>query len=215
MKVVCTARHRSSRPRLWPPRVTCILAGLLLPLLAAEGAFAKAHLWRFTELFSNASGSVQFIEMFVFDPAGTEEIRFQGFVLSSNENEYVFPNNLPPENTFNRWVLIATQEFAELPGAPAPDFIIPASFFDPSGDEIRYRDTVDIFTIPSGAMPTDGLHSLRTDLSTPVNSPTNFAGTEGSVDLRSVIPALPFWAFSVLAMALSALAVVGLRRGRS
>lgn len=209
MRAIHPLQRRITRRR----RVHGTVCGaLLLAIVAAQGASAKSHLWRFTEFFSDASGSVQFIEMFVFDSAGTQEIAFQGKVLSSNANEYVFPNNLPPENTFNRWVLIGTQEFADLPGAPAPDFIIPPGFFDPSGDEIRYRDTIDIFTIPSGAMPTDGLHSLLTDLSTPVNSPTNFAGTEGSVDLRSVIPALPSWGIYAVLLAMALGSLLALRR---
>ena len=39
-------------------------------------------------------------------------------------------------------------------------------FFDPAGDELQYRGITDIFIIPPGAMPTDGIHSLERDLST-------------------------------------------------
>jgi len=180
------------------------LAGVVV--VSASAANAKSHLWRFTEFFSNASGNVQFVEMFVFNPAGTAEIQFLGKHLTSNAHDYVFPNNLPAENTFHRWVLIATQDFADLPGAPAPDFVIPANFFDPASDEIHYRDTIDIFTVPSGGMPTDGLHSILTDLSTPVNTPTNFAGVQGTVNLSS-IPGLPLWGLCAALVALSSLGI--------
>jgi hypothetical protein len=144
---------------------------------------AKSHLWKFTEVFSNADGSVQFIEMFVFDPAGTAEIQLSGFPLESNANTFVFPNDLPNQNTFHTWILIATPAFATLPGAPAPDYVIPPGFFDPAGDELRYRTTRDILPLPAGAVPIDGIQSYLRDGSTAVNSPTNFAGVEGSVDV--------------------------------
>ena len=148
-----------------------------------EPAFAKAHLWKFTEVFSNADGSVQFIEMFVFDPAGTAETQLAGFPLESNANTFIFPNNLPNENTFHTWILIATPAFAALPGAPTPDYVIPPGFFDPAGDELRYRTMLDILPLPAGAVPVDGIHSYLRDGTTAVNSPTNFAGVEGSIDV--------------------------------
>lgn len=209
-------RHPGLRPT---PRARslrwAVCALVAIALAPAGAAHAKSHLWRFTEFFSNASGSVQFIEMFVFDPAGTQETQFQNKVLSSNAHDFVFPNNLPPENTFNRWVLIATPDFADLPGAPTPDFIIPAGFFDPSGDEIRYRNTIDIFTIAPGAMPTDGIHSLLTDQSTPLNTPTNFAGVEGTVNANASIPAISTAGLYAALVALAIFAFSALRRRRA
>jgi hypothetical protein len=163
--------------------VRSLLVLCLFAVLGAPPASAKSHLWKFTEVFSNADGSVQFIEMFVFDPAGTAETQLKNFPLSSNANVFVFPNNLPNENTFQRWILIATPAFAALPGVPVPDYIIPASFFDPAGDELRYRTMLDILPLAPGALPVDGIHSLMRDGTTEINSPTNFAGVEGSIDV--------------------------------
>jgi hypothetical protein len=148
-----------------------------------QPAFAKSHLWKFTEVFSSADGSVQFIEMFVFDPAGTAETKFRNLPLQSNTNTFIFPNNLPNQNTFHTWVLIATPAFAALPGAPTPDFVIPPNFFNPAGDELRYRTMLDILPLPAGAFPVDGIQAYLRDGTTDVNSPTNFAGVEGSVDV--------------------------------
>ena len=152
-------------------------------VLFPEPVLAKAHLWKFTEVFSNADGSVQFIEMFVFDPAGTAETQLMGHLLRSNTQTYVFPNDLPDQNTFHTWILIATPAFATLPGAPAPDYVIPPNFFDPAGDQLRYRTTLDILSLPAGAFPVDGITSYLRDGSTAVNSPQNFAGGEGSIDV--------------------------------
>src|SRR4030095_10128171 len=117
----------------------------------------------------------------VFEPAGTDEIPLGGFQLTSNRDVFVFPNNLPSQNTFHTWVLIATPAFAALPGAPTPDYVIPPGFFDPAGDELRYGFLFHILAFPAG--PTDGIHSYLRDGSTAVNSPTNFAGVEGSIDV--------------------------------
>lgn len=177
-------------------------------VLATSSASAKSHLWRFTEIFSNAQGNIQFIEMFVFDPAGTAETQFIGRPLTSNANTFIFPNDLPNENTFERWVLISTQDFANLPGAPAPDYILPAQFFDPAGDEIRYRNTIDIFPFPAG-VPTNGTDALLRDLSTATNSPTNFAGDSGSVSVAPAVPALARgWGWGLVATLLVGLSWV-------
>ena len=164
---------------------SCLASCVAAFVLFAQPAAAKSHLWKFTEVFSNASGSVQFIEMFVFDPAGTAETQLKNFPLTSNSHTFIFPNNLPAQNTFHTWILIATPAFAALPGAPVPDFIIPANFFDPAGDELRYRTILDILPLPAGALPVDGIHSRLRDGTTAVNSPTNFAGVEGSIDVST------------------------------
>ena len=156
-----------------------LLASFLV--LAPATASAKSHQWKFTEFFSNPDGSVQFIEMFVFDPTGIAEWDIGFMELRSDANVWLFPFDLPMENTFQRWLLIATQDFADLPGAPTPDYIIPAGFFDPSGDTILYRTFRDTFVILPATMPVDGVHSLHIDLSTPINSPINFADEAGSV----------------------------------
>jgi hypothetical protein len=163
------------------------LAGILLP----SSALAKSHLWRFDEVFSNADGSIQFIEMFVSDPNGTHETFIAGKLLESDTQTYVFPNDLPNENTFQTWILIATPSFATLPGAPTPDFVIPANFFDPTGDELRYRTSIDLLTIPDdGSFPTDGTLGYLRDGTIAANSPTNFAGQSASVDARPCVDGL-------------------------
>jgi hypothetical protein len=160
-----------------------ILVALCFACVAfPQAAAAKSHLWKFTEVFSNAGGSVQFIEMFVFDPAGTAETKLKNQTLVSNSHTFVFPNDLPNQNTFHTWILIATPAFAALPGAPVPDYTIPPNFFDPAGDQLRYRTTLDILPLPLGAVPVDGILSYLRNGSTAVNSPTNFAGASGSVD---------------------------------
>lgn len=191
----------------------CLAALLGLLALLPAAAHAKAHLWKFTEVFSSADGTVQFVEMFVFDPLGTAETQFLGNQLASDANTYVFPNNLPPENTFNRWVLIGTQAFADLPGAPQPDFIIPPNFFDPFDDTLVYRFGLDTFDLPPGALPRNGISSLLLGGTIAPNSPTNFAGVAGSVVVGPSVPtvSLPLWVWAPLALLLALFVVRRLR----
>jgi hypothetical protein len=54
---------------------------------------------------------------------------------------------------------------------------------DPQGDELRYRFTLDVFAWAAGELPTDGHRALlRSNRSTPTNSPENFAGATATID---------------------------------
>ena len=61
---------------------------------------------------------------------------------------------LPSSSTANTWVLIATAAFAALPGAPTPDYIMPAGFFPTGGGTLNYASGADIWTY--GAVPVNG-----------------------------------------------------------
>ena len=169
--------------------------GLLLLAIAVvtagfvpTSARAANHLWELSELYTNSSGSVQFVEMFNFNDtegflSGTQLIATNG----SETRMFTFPDNLAdPIATANHHVLIATAGFGSLPGGVTPDYTLPANFlfatngmltFSASGDSISYA-----------SLPTDGRNSLTVSFAThphPVgpalNSPTNFAGAAGSV----------------------------------
>jgi len=192
---------RSARLR---PLSPLIAAGVAMALLGvAPAAHAKNHLWRFTEFFSNADGTIQFVEM--RECCGSDvEVQMGSTYIRSNANTYDFPNNLVGL-TAHRWALIATQGFADLPGAPTPDYIMPDGFFDPAGDTLRYRGVTDLVTLAPGALPTDGVHSIERDLDTQaltviVNSPTNFAGVTGSVGLPTPVPTGHLAAWIVLSL---------------
>ena len=82
----------------------------LAPIPSAKAAF---HLWNVKEVFSNADGSVQFVEM--FDNSGFEN-SVSGFKLRSNSDgvikEFTFPGNLV--NSTPGHMLIATSGFGSL-----------------------------------------------------------------------------------------------------
>jgi len=180
------------------------LAGLVL----APVAQAAHHLWKLDEAFSNSSGSVQFVELSC--PA-TGENTVGSFSVTSGANTFNFVTNLPPGSTANTWMLIATSGFQSLPGGVTPDYILPSNFFNTGGGTLNYAG---IDNCAYGAVPTDGVHSLARDGSTPVNSPTNFAGQSGSVNLAAPVPALQTWGLLVLVGAML-FAASGLWKRRS
>jgi hypothetical protein len=170
--------------------------GILLTavgLAIAPAAHAAHHLWTISEAFSNASGSVQFVEMSC-PSAGENNIG--AFALTSNTHTLNFVTNLNgATSTANSWVLLATSGFNALPGGIAPDYVIPANFFNTGGGTLNYAG---IDNWAYGAVPTDGVHSLLRNGSTPVNNPQNFLGQSGSVNLSAPVPALQTWGLLVL-----------------
>jgi hypothetical protein len=169
-------------------------------------AFAKSHTWRFTEVFSNADGTLQFIEL--RESLGlNDETLVPGHVISSTATGKTFtvpPPNLPA-TTANKRLLFATPAFAALwatlPGAPVPDYIFPAGsvpFFSLTSDTLTCTGWPN-FTFTAGQLPTDGIRSLVCNLSSctsaqlvvEVNSPTNYAGQTVSVDASPTPPAVP------------------------
>src|SRR5687768_13564618 len=92
--------------------------------LAASPAFATFHLWQMNELYSNADGSVQFLEM----TALTNGQQFlQGHTLRSasggTTRTFSFETDLPGDTPNGRRMLIATQGFAAL-GIVTPDYVV-------------------------------------------------------------------------------------------
>lgn len=159
--------------------------GLLAMIVAAmwqAPADAASHQWRFNEIFSNADGTVQFIEMkeccgFVAET----QLSGKWILAVDASNQYDFPQNLNG-NTANKYLLLATQSFADLAGAPAPDFILPDNFLALGADTLEYWLYSSAVWSYSG-LPTDGSMSLNGDGSTGLNSPTNFTGETGTIDV--------------------------------
>jgi hypothetical protein len=149
---------------------------------ATSVAFAGRHTWDVSEVFSNADGTIQFVEL--VEANGTPgEIAVGGQLIASASlaHSFAIASNVDSP-TSNRHLLFATQSFADLPGAPTPDQIIPAGlipFFDINGDTVSYGP-YDTFVF--GAVPTNGIDSMNDGGVVAPNSPTNYAGATGSVD---------------------------------
>jgi hypothetical protein len=171
--------------------------------LAVAGSIVAApcraghHLWRLTQVFSNANGTVQFVQLQnnTTDPA---ETGMNGVHLTVGGRTFQFPADLSG-STANKWVLVATSSFASLPGGVTPDYVLPAGFLPAGGGSLTYgigTTTYDSWTF--GTLPTDGVHALLRDGTTPVNSAINFAGQTGSVVASTSVPAVPRWGIILL-----------------
>jgi hypothetical protein len=158
-------------------------------LLAPLSASAAFHLWDITEVYSNADGTVQFVEM---EDCGTlscnNENLMTGHTLSSGSETYTVTSDLP-SGTAGHKLLFATPAFASQPGAVTPDYVLspltPAGtqFMSLAADTLNWAG-VDTFSYNTGELPTNGTDSLNEPFgsnvrTTAANSPTNFAGQVG------------------------------------
>jgi serralysin len=170
---------------------------LCLFAVAAPRAHAAFHLWQAKEIFTNSTGSVQFIEL--HDNFGGEN-SVTGFTLTSNSDgvikTFTFPHDLVGDTT-NHDMLIATTGFNLLPGGVFPNYTFteggaPVPFFNPNATNITisFSGSGDSITFPGASLSKNGINSLTdTNLYGPqslvsgTNSPTNLAGSSGSVNL--------------------------------
>jgi hypothetical protein len=160
-----------------------LVAGLVFWLVPLS-AGASFHLWDITEVYSNADGSVQFVEMF---DNGNFENFIGGYSLSSSSTSFLIPGNLGTTATANHHLLFATPAFSSQPGAVPPDFTLPAAnFLSTVADTISWAGGVDVFSYGAGELPVNGLDSLNEPFqsnarTSAANSPTNFAGQVGAL----------------------------------
>lgn len=155
----------------------------LVVQVAVNPARAISPLMLIDQVYSNTSGTVQFIQVVDFGSSDCDsrEQFWRGLRLVSSgpgpERTFVFPNDLPTCQTSGRSILIATEGFAAL-GIVAPDFVIPNDFVQrpagalalPNGSRLDYTN-----------LPTDGILALVSGGGTMPNRATNLAGASASV----------------------------------
>ncbi len=187
--------------------VVALLVGLKLLAVSAPRANAAFHLWHVKEVFTNADGSVQFIELFNSSPG---EQFVANHTLRSNSDGVIknfnIPGSLvvtPPQTTANTHFLIATPGFASLPGAVTPDFTLPAGsvpFFNPNASNITisFSGSNDSMSFSGTLLPENGFNSLTDNgafgfppgtpnIQVTANTPTRFPNSAGQIDLRPSI----------------------------
>lgn len=153
----------------------------------AQAAF---HLWNIREIYTDASGSLQFIELFC-PASGQTFLDGQQIRVSSGGTTHTFSlsGNLNTDS-LNHALLFATAG-AQGAGAPAPNFTLPNGFLFAGGG------TISFFGANGGtytALPTDGTLSRTWGDGNAVNSPQNFAGQVGVV----AVPEPAVWALAAL-----------------
>ena len=162
------------------------LLQLLVLFNLSSVSFANFHLWDLSEVYSDESGDVLYIELFC--AVNGQEVLFNhGLNATSDGNQvsFTFPSNSGTP-TQNKFLLIATSNFASIPGAVTPDFILPDQFFDRTADSIEFDfgPGQDVITVAGTDIAFDGISSLNLLPATPVhitNTPTNFAGDAGQI----------------------------------
>ena len=146
-------------------------------LVSAGSARAVFHLWQLNEFYSNADGSVQYIELRAL--AGGQQF-LAGHSITSSQGAttqiYTFPADLPGDTT-GRTFLIGTTGFAAL-GLVMPDYIVPNGFLFTTNGSVNFAG---VDSSSWAALPVDGVTSIDRFGATGVNSPQNFAGASGSV----------------------------------
>ncbi len=177
--------------RTLPP--TLFFSVLLVPFAAG----ATFHFWDITEVYSNADGSVQFIELAT--SANNQDELFD-HTLVSGIATFTFPTDLDPDAmgngngaTAGQHMLVATPAFASQPGAVTPDFVLDGpDFFDFVMDSIDFAG-VNTFALGLDELPINGFDSLHEPFGSNVrtvaiNSPTNFAGEVGELPVPTGCP---------------------------
>ncbi|HSW07595.1 calcium-binding protein [Aquabacterium sp.] len=145
------------------------------------------HRYTINELFSNADGTIQYIELACGRFTGENELAGHTIRVTQDgepTHTFGFNRDLPSTATANTKVLLATQGFADL-GLVTPDYIIPAGFLFTDGGTVNYAS---INFLSYTSLPTDGMHSLTSDLTQLAGTPTNFAGQTAEIELVEYNP---------------------------
>ena len=162
--------------RCWGMAV--LVAALVLPAFSPR-AQAAFHLWNLSEIYSNSSGSLQFIELSC--AVGGQTVLVGQTVNVSNvgatqTNTIALPSNVSG-STAGKTYLIGTAGI-QAAGAPAPDVIVPNGFLFAAGGSINF------FGTNSGAytaIPTNGSLARIWTGGDALNSPMNYAGQSGTI----------------------------------
>jgi len=196
-------------------QVRLLFITLVTFFLPVSSAFAGIHTWDVVEVFSNADGTVQYIELLDRGTAGNE-LGVGNGSFTSGSTSYSWSNGAVVGPTNGRRYLIATPGFAALQGAPTPDVLVPTAnvpMFSSAGDTVSFAG-VDSFVF--AGIPTNGTDAFDDTVGIIANSPTNFAGVTGSVSVGGN-PSVPFgsgpMAF-ILMIGLGAIGTVAIKSRR-
>ena len=163
---------------------TVICVAIFLAL-STHRAFADFHLWTINEIFSDADGTVQFIEL-TTTADGQDDLSNHSLVsIDSNQNRKTlnFSTNLSG-STSNRSVLIATEAFTTLTGLPA-DYIIESNFIPITGGSLDFAEGSSLFDFTQPMLPLNGEQSIDANAQPQTATPTNFSGLSAMLAVDS------------------------------
>jgi hypothetical protein len=158
-------------------RTARIAAGLLAAWAMAP-ALAAFHLFTINEAYSDATGTVQYVELTAL--AGGQQFT-QGHTLTSTDGTttrtFFVPANLPGD-TSGRKMLFGTAGVQAAFGV-TPDYIIPDGFLHTTVATINWGENSDTWS--HAALPNNGVSSLNRSGAPESATPQNFAGVTGAV----------------------------------
>src|SRR5437868_10274672 len=111
----------------------------LMAVFAAIPAEAGFHLWQIQEIYSDSSGSLQFIELFC--PSGGQTFTGGQAIRVSNSggtvtHTFTIPSNLSVDSANRTWLFGTAGIHAA--GAPSPDFTLTDNFLFTGGGSISF-----------------------------------------------------------------------------
>ena len=151
------------------------LLAFALATTPAPGAF---HLWNIQEIYSDSSGTLQFIELQSSDP-GQNFVNGLNVTVTSGRPSHTItlPGDPLPGDTTGHSLLFGTAGL-HAAGGPIPDYIIPDNFLFIGGGNLNFFSA---FFGTYTALPTDGVLSRTFGDGNAPNSPQNYAGQTGFV----------------------------------
>lgn len=163
------------------PTVGGVALVITLCLLPAAPTRADFHLWQIVEVYSNAAGTVQFIELATNSDG---QHRLENHTLTSSDGSqnpqiFTYPSDLPSSATGGMRFLMGTAGLADLQQGVSPDYEIPDGFIDPENGTTLDFAGVDLFDLDG--LPLDGVSSLDSVGAIHAATPENFAGELGVV----------------------------------
>lgn len=152
-------------------------AGLQLDIqtnadVALAPQFGLAARWHVNELYTTDDPTLQYIELHT---PYHRNPTYAGAVLDcGNGLTASLDTDLPSDETRDRYILIATEQAANLAFIPSPDFLLPEGCLNPAGGTLTL-DGLEIAIY--GPLPTDGLavDALGTSVQP---TPKNFGGVK-------------------------------------
>ena len=154
-----------------------IVFGVLISSQAYAGAGWGG--WFVNEVYSNQSGTVQYIELAAEDNNANANIGESIIVFSSDgvQSSYDIPGEFYDRSQF----LIASQGFVQSPGSISPDLVIQGQIFDPAATVFSVDMDGNIFELDPLSIPEDDFYSISFDENFLPNSPTNNEGEVGQL----------------------------------
>ncbi len=151
---------------------------MAISLTCASSVEASHHGWRIVEAFSNADGSLQFVEMNLVASHHDSINNFKlvaGDATAGIDTIFSFPSNISSSLAGDR-MLIATASFQSTYGI-IPDFVIPDGFLTITAGDVIYAGIL-ASRISWTSLPLDGVNSLNSDGLISPATPQNLSGVQ-------------------------------------